>query len=188
MWKHLSLFFTAEYSKALKEDWRERHILDPDLATLLGGLSIVLPPLGLIGYYLIFGLPEEITTGIALQILVMILFILIGVWLMQLARRFFDNYLHFCALLHLNPKDTSGWKKWGLTDLACKKLEELGRDVAAAQARAEVDGKYGIGGTNVPAQVQDRLAQAYATFLELGVIGEVGVEKFILTEKEHAPT
>jgi len=58
--------------------------------------------------------------------------------------------------------------------------------VAAARARAEVDGRYGISGTDILAQVQGRLVQAYETFLELGVIGEVGMEKFTIAEKEQA--
>jgi len=85
MWKHLSLFFTGEYSKALKEDWRGRHVLDPDLATLIGGLLVVGPPAVLILYFVFLKPPEELSIGVLLKILVTILCVLAGVWLLQLA-------------------------------------------------------------------------------------------------------
>ena len=69
--------------------------------------------------------------------------------------------------------------------MAYKLLSELDREVAVAKTRAETEGDWGIGGTNVTALAQARLGQAYKTFSELGVIGEVGIEKFILAEKEH---
>jgi hypothetical protein len=185
MWKYLRFFFAADYSKALKEDWSQRHGLDPDLAALGGGILVIVPPIVLVGYYAIFNQPEEFTLGILCQILIAILGIMAGFWLLQYAKEFFEHYLRLCTLLHLNPKDTSGWKKWALTDMACKLLSELGREVAAAKVRAETDGDWGIGGTNVTALAQARLDQAYKTFSEMGVIGEVGVEKFILAEKQH---
>ncbi len=184
MWKYMRVFFGADYSKALKEDWSQRHGLDPDLAAVGGGLLAVLPPLLLVGYYLFTDWPDELTVGILFKILVTILCVMSGLWLLQYARRFLDHYLRLCTLLHLNPKDTSGWTKWALTDLACKLLSELGGEVAAARARAEVDGDYGIGGTNVTALARDRLVQAYNTFSEMGVVGQDGVERFILTPKE----
>ena len=185
MWKYMRVFFGADYSKALKEDWSYRHGLDPDLAAVSGGLLLVVPPILLIVYYAIFSPPEEITLGILFKILITILCVLSGLWLLQYAKKFLEYYLRLCSLLHLNPKDTSSWKKWALTDLACKLLSELGHEVAAARARAEVDGDWGIGGTNVTALAQDRLVQAYQTFAEMGVIGEAGVERFILAEKNN---
>ncbi len=187
MWKCLKLFFVADYAKALKEDWNQRHWLDPDLATLSGLILVIVPPILLLGYYGLYDPPEEFTVGMAFKILVVILAVMSGCWLLQFAREFFERYLRFCSLLHLNPKDTSGWKKWALTDMACKLLSELGREVAAAKAKAEVDGNWGIGGTNVPALAQSRLDEAYRTFSDLGVVGEVGIERFILVQKENTP-
>ncbi len=184
MWKYMRVFFGADYSKALKEDWSQRHGLDPDLAAVSGGLLVVVPPLLLVGYYAIYDWPDEFTVGILFKALVTILCVMGGLWLLQYARKFLDHYLRLCNLLHLNPKDTSGWTKWALTDLACKLLSELGGEVAAARARAEVDGDWGIGGTNVTAMARDRLVQAYNTFSEMGVVGQDGVERFILTEKQ----
>jgi hypothetical protein len=185
MRKYASLFFLADYSKALKEDWSQRHGLDPDLAAASGGILLLAPPVLLAFFLGIFDPPEEITIGLLAKVLVTILCMMGGLWLLQYARKFFDYYLRLCALLHLNPKDTSGWKKWALTDLACNVLSQLGREVAAVRARGETEGNYGIGGTNLLALAQSRLDQAYETFAELGVIGAVGVEKFILAAKEH---
>lgn len=184
MWKYLRLFFAADYSKALKEDWSQRHGLDPDFAAVSGGILVVVPPILLILYYAIYKRPEEFTLGILFNTLITILCEMLGFWLLQNAKKFFEYYLQLCTLLHLNPKDTSGWKKWALTDMACKLLSELGREVAAVKAKAEIDGNWGIGGTNFTALSQSRLDQAYNTFSEMGVIGEVGVEKFILAAKE----
>ncbi len=185
MWRYLKIFFVADYSKALKEDWNQRHWLDPDLAALCGLILVIVPPIFLVGYYALYRPPEEFTLGILVKILLTIVCVMSGGWLLQFAKQFFECYVRFCDLLHLNPKDTSGWKKWALTDMACKMLSELGRDVAAAKARAEVDGDWGIGGTNVTALAQSRLDQAYRTFSEMGVVGEVGIERFILAEKER---
>ena len=184
MWKYMRVFFGADYSKALKDDWSHRHGIDPDLAAVCGGLLAVVPPILLIGYYLLIERPEEFTLGMLFKILITILCVMSGVWLLQYAKRFLEHYLRLCSLLHLNPKDTSGWKKWALTDLACKLLSELAREVAAAKARAEVDGDYGIGGTNVTALAQERLDQAYRTLSDMGVVGQEGVERFILAEKQ----
>jgi len=184
MWKYMRVFFGADYSKALKEDWSQRHGLDPDVAAVSGGILAVVPPIFVIVYYAIYQRPEEITLGIVIKILITILCVMSGAWLLQYARKFLEHYLRLCSLLHLNPKDTSGWKKWALTDLACKLLSELGREVAAAKTRAETDGDYGIGGTNVTALAKDRLDQAYKTLSEMGVVGQEGVEKFILAEKQ----
>jgi hypothetical protein len=183
MWKYMRVFFGADYSKALKEDWSQRHGLDPDLAAVSGGLLAVVPPILLVAYYAIFERPEEITLGIVIKFLITVLCVMSGAWLLHYARKFLDHYIRLCSLLHLNPKDTSGWKKWALTDLACKYLSEMAREVAAARARAEVDGDYGIGGTNVTALAKDRLQQAYDTFSEMGVVGSDGIERFILAEK-----
>ncbi len=185
MWKSMRVFFVADYSKALKEDWSQRHGLDPDLAAVMGIILVAMPPALLAGYYMLSGLPEEFAPGILFKILITILGVMSGCWLLLYARKFFEYYLRFCTLLHLNPKDTSGWQKWALTDMACKLLSELGREVAAVKARAETEGTYGIGGTNVTALAQGRLDQAYQTFLEMGVVGDVGVEKFILAQKEQ---
>lgn len=184
MWKYMRVFFGADYAKALKEDWSQRHGLDPDLAAVSGGVLAIVPPILLVVYYAIYSPPEEFTLGILFKGLITILCIMSGFWLLQYAKKFFEHYLRLCSLLHLNPKDTSGWKKWALTDLACKLLSELGREVAAAKARAEIDGNWGIGGTNVTALAQDRLDQAYKTLSEMGVVGEDGVERFILAEKQ----
>ncbi len=184
MWKYMRVFFGADYSKALKEDWSQRHGLDPDLAAVSGGLLVAVPPILMVGYYAIFGMPDEIGLGFLIKILVTILCLMSGFWLLQYAKRFLEHYLRLCSLLHLNPKDTSSWTKWALTDLACKLLSELGREVAAARARAEVDGDWGIGGTNVTAMARDRLVEAYNTFSEMGVVGQDGVERFILAEKQ----
>jgi hypothetical protein len=184
MWKYMRVFFSADYSKALKEDWSQRHGLDPDLAAIGGSILTVVPPVLLVAYYAIFNRPDEFTPGILFTVLFTALCIMSGYWLLEYARKFFEHYLQLCTLLHLNAKDTSGWKKWALTDMACKLLSELGREVAAAKLRAETDGDYGIGGTNVTALAQGRLDQAYKTFSEMGVIGDVGVEKFILAERE----
>ena len=186
MWEYLKLFLAADYSKALKEDWSQRHGLDPDLAAVSGCILTIVSPILLVGDYALFDRPDEFSLAILFKILITILCVMSGIWLLQSARKFFEYYVRLCTLLHLNPKDTSGWKKWALTDMACKLLSELGRDVAAAKARAEVDGDWGIGGTNVTALAQARLDQAYKTFSEMGVVGEVGVEKFILAEKERA--
>ncbi len=186
MWEYLKLFFAADYSKALKEDWSQRHGIDPDLAAIGGFLLAIVPPILLVGYYAISDRSDVLTLGILVNTLVTLLCVMSGAWLLQSAKRFFEYYVRLCTLLHLNPKDTSGWKKWALTDMACKLLSELGREVAAAKVRAEVDGDWGIGGTNVTALTQARLDQAYKTFSEMGVVGEVGVDKFILPEKEHA--
>ncbi|HYK89762.1 MAG TPA: hypothetical protein VE398_13375 [Acidobacteriota bacterium] len=185
MWKSMRVFFVADYSKAFREDCSQRHGLDPDLATVAGGVLVVAPPVLLVGYYAVFGLPDEFTPGILFKALITILCVMSGFWLLLYAKKFFEYYLRLCSLLHLNPKDTTGWKKWALTDMACKLLSELGREVAAAKARAEIDGNYGIGGTNVTALAQSRLDQAYGTFLEMGVVGDVGVEKFILAQKDQ---
>ncbi len=185
MWKSMRVFFVADYSKALKEDWSQRHWLDPDLAAVSGGILAVAPPILLTGYYIISGLPDEFGPSILFKLLLTVLCILSGIWLLLYAKKFFEYYLRFCTLLHLNPKDTTGWQKWALTDMACKLLSELGRDVAAVKARAETEGTYGIGGTNVTALAQGRLDQADQTFLEMGVIGDVGVEKFVLAHKEQ---
>jgi len=185
MWKYMRLFFVADYSKALKEDWSQRHGLDPDFAAVSGGILVLVPPILLVGYFALYDKPEEFTLGILCEILVIILCVMSGFWLLQFAKKFFEYYLRLCTLLHLNPKDTSGWKKWALTDMACKLLSELGREVAAAKARAQIDGDWGIGGTNVTALAQARLDQAYRIFSEMGVVGEVGVEKFILAEKDQ---
>ncbi len=186
MWKYMRVFFGADYSKALKEDWSQRHGLDPDLAAVSGGLLAVVPPALLVGYYAVFGLPDEISVGLFLKILFAILCAMSGIWLLSYAKKFLEHYLRLCSLLHLNPKDTSGWTKWALTDLACKLLSELGTEVAAARGRAEIDGDYGIGGTNVTALASDRLVQAYNTFSEMGVVGQDGVERFIVTAKQKA--
>lgn len=184
MWKYMKVFFGADYSKALKEDWSQRHGLDPDLAAVSGGILVVVPPFLLVGYYALSGWPEEFTVGVLFKILITILCAMSGLWLLQYAKNFLEHYLRLCSLLHLNSKDTSSWKKWALTDLACKLLSELGREVAAAKVRAEVDGDYGIGGTNVTALAQTRLDQVYQTFSEMGVVGQDGVERFILAEKQ----
>ena len=186
MWKYLRVFFWADYSKALKEDWSQRHGLDPDLAAVGGGLLATVPPILLAVNYIFLNPPDEFTLGLLFMILIMILCVISGLWLLHYAKNFIEHYLRLCSLLHLNPKDTSGWKKWALTDLACKLLSELGREVAAAKARAEIDGDYGIGGTNVTALAQTRLDQAYQTFSNMGVVGETGVERFILAETPKA--
>lgn len=183
MWKYMRVFFGADYSKALKEDWSQRHGLDPDLAAVSGALLLSVPPILLLVYYTVFSSLEEFTLGVVFKFLITILCVMAGFWLLQYARTFLDHYLKLCVLLHLNPRDTSGWKKWALTDLACKLLSELGREVAAAKARAEVDGDYGIGGTNVTALAKTRLDQAYGICSEMGVVGQDGVERFILAEK-----
>lgn len=184
MLKYMRVFFSADYSKALKEDWSQRHGLDPDVAAVGGSILTVVPPALLVVYYTILNRPDEFTLGILFTFLFMVLCVMSGLWLLQYAKKFFEHYLQLCTLLHLNAKDTSGWKKWALTDMACKLLSELGREVAAAKARAEKDGDYGIGGTNVTALAQARLDQAYKTFSQMGVVGDVGVEKYILAERE----
>ena len=108
MWKYLRFFFVADYSKALKEDWSQRHGLDPDLAALSGAILVVVPPVLLVGYYAVYSWPEEFTLGILCKILIVILCVMAGFWLLQFAKRFFEYYLQLCTLLHLNPKDTSG--------------------------------------------------------------------------------
>ncbi len=184
MWKYMRVFFGADYSKALKEDWSQSHGLDPDVAAVSGGLLVLLPPVLLIGYYAMFDWPDEVTVGLLFKVLLTVACVMAGFWLLHYAKRFLEHYLRLCSLLHLQPKDTSSWTKWALTDLACKLLSELGGEVAAARNRAEVDGDYGIGGTNVTAMARDRLVQAYNTFSEMGVVGRDGVERFILHEKQ----
>ncbi len=185
MWKFASLFFLADYSKALKEDWSQRHGLDPDLAAASGGILMIVPPVLLAVYFAVYNPPDGMTIGVVVKVLVTVLCMMAGFMLLQFAKKFFEYYLRLCELLHLNPKDTSSWKKWALTDMACKLLSEMGREVLAVRVRGENEGNYGLGGTNFLALAQSRLDHAYETFSELGVIGAVGVEKFILAEKEH---
>jgi hypothetical protein len=188
MWKYLKLFFAADYSVALKEDWSSRHGLDPDFAAVCGGLLLVFPPVSLVVYWAIYLSLAEMTLGNLWGILMVALCVMAGIRLLQSAKKFFDHYLQFCTLLHLNSKDTSGWEKWTLTDMACKLLSELGREVAEAKTRGVNEGDYGFGGTNVTQLAQDRLDEAYLTFSEMGVVGAVGSDRFVTAaEKQASP-